>query len=57
MGAFVIASVAALLGVGLIIGVIGLAAFGVAGTKVVNAAHDGGTWLHNRHQQRRSRRA
>jgi len=54
MGAFVIASVAALLGVGLIIGVIGLAVLGIAGTKVVNAAHDGGTWLHNRQQQRRS---
>jgi hypothetical protein len=57
MGALVIASLAAVVGVGLIIGVIGLAALGVAGTKVVNAAHDGGTWLHNRHQQHRSRSA
>lgn len=57
MGAFFIASVAALLGVGLILGVIGLAVLGVAGTKVINAAHDGGRWLHNRHQQRRARKA
>lgn len=56
MSALVVATVAALAAVGLIVGVIVLAMVAIAGAKVVNAAHDGGTWFINHRQQRRSHR-
>ena len=54
MGAFVIAALAALVGVGLIVGILVLATLAIAGTKMINACHDGGMWFVNHRAQRRS---
>lgn len=56
MGAFAIAALAALVGVGLIVGILVLATLAIAGTKMINAFHDGGTWYVNHRAQRRSHR-
>lgn len=55
MGAIVVAIVVGLVAVGLVIAVVVLASLALAGLKVVNAAHDGGSWLVNKRQQWRTR--
>ncbi len=48
MGAIVVAIAISVIAVGLVVGVVALAALVLGGTKIVSAAHDGGTWFANR---------
>ena len=47
MGAIVVA-IAAVLAVGLVVGIVAMSALVLGGTKVLSAFHDGGTWFANR---------
>lgn len=52
MSAIVVAMITGLVAVGLVAGIIALAALALAGIKVISAAHESGTWLLNRHRVR-----
>jgi hypothetical protein len=52
MGAIVVAIAVGLVAVGLVVGLVVLSAFALAGLKVMNAAHDGRSWFIDRWQQR-----
>lgn len=52
MGAIVVAVTTGLVALGLVVGIIALAALALAGIKVISAAHESGTWLVNRNRAR-----
>ncbi|MBE9375023.1 hypothetical protein IQ251_11280 [Saccharopolyspora sp. HNM0983] len=55
MGAIVVAMTAGLVAIGLVAGIVALAALALAGIKVVSAAHESGSWLMNRPHRQRTR--
>ncbi|GAA3363292.1 MULTISPECIES: hypothetical protein [Saccharopolyspora] len=52
MGAIVVAIIVGLVAVGLVAAVLVFSALGIAGTKAINAVHDGGQWWVNRRARR-----
>ncbi|GAA2809162.1 hypothetical protein [Saccharopolyspora taberi] len=54
MGAIAVAISVGLIAVGLVAAIIILSALVLFGLKAVNAAHEGGSWMSNRLQRRRS---
>ncbi|WP_433870266.1 hypothetical protein [Saccharopolyspora sp. CA-218241] len=54
MGAIVVATTIGLVAIGLVLGIVVLAVFALAGIKALNAAHDGRSRFVNRTQRQRS---
>ncbi|WP_243791587.1 hypothetical protein [Saccharopolyspora gloriosae] len=54
MGAIVVAVLVGLVAIGLVAAVLVLSALGIAGTKALNAVHDGGQWWVNRRSRGQS---
>ncbi|MFR9728669.1 hypothetical protein ACL03H_05515 [Saccharopolyspora sp. MS10] len=52
MGAIVVAAVVGIVALSLLAAVLVLSALGIAGTKAINAVHDGGQWWVNRRGRR-----